>query len=196
MTSRPNLGIRVDILRSLKWDIVQDINDISIATGTPEQTIFKPFLSHHIANESLFDPPRNRIDTIFIRDFAALRDMQIHSPEEDRYKLPPSLKIENEDGKPITFRQFVTAFHAYAQRNLDELRRVKGLTYGELITHEDCSQERSTTYGRPVELPQNTLILVKSVLAFKMDDGETRLRVMLLAKGEFSYTTSYHLQSL
>jgi hypothetical protein len=178
--------IRQDLLWRLRWNVVDAAEDIQIATGPYDQSTNMPFVSHPLANESLFDPPLSCINQIDIRDFGDQVDRDIYYSEEERYKPPAALRIENEDGVPITLRQFVTELHSYAKCHLKELRKVKGVLYGEPVTHADGTQGRVITAGRPVRLPDDIAIYFHKVMPLYRNNG-IWLSVTVYADGEVSW---------
>lgn len=191
-TAKTECQIRHDILRRLQWDVVGPLDTIEIAIGPPDQIINESLLSSSLADESLYDSPCSRIDEILIRDFSDREDQDIYYPKEDRYKGPPALEIINTDDSPITLRKFVTEFHAYVGRNMEELRRVISATYGEWIVHADGSHEHRTIYGRPVTLPDNLRIFFAHVMAFVREEtGRNVILVRLVAEGGAGWSPSF-----
>jgi hypothetical protein len=159
--------LRQDLLFRLRWDLSGAVEDIEIATGSYSQTVNMAFLGHPLADESLFDPPLSCIEQVNIRDLADKENRDIYYPKEQRYQPPAALKINNEDGSPITLQQFVTELHSYVQRNLEEIKKVKGEMYGEPVTHADGTQGRVITAGRPVKLPDDIRILFRQYNAIR-----------------------------
>jgi hypothetical protein len=141
--------LRQDLLHRLRWDLTGTVEDVEIATGPYDQTVNVPFLGYPLADESLFDPPLSCIAQINIRDLADKEDRDIYYPPDERYKPPAALKIDNEDGSPITLRQFVAEVQAYVRCNITEIKRVKGEMYGEPVTHADGTRGRNITSGAP-----------------------------------------------
>jgi hypothetical protein len=182
--------LRQDLLYRLQWDLSSTVEDVEIAAGPHDQTVKMPFLSHSLADESLFDPPLSCIEQVNIRDLADKEDRDIYYPVEERYKPPAALKIENEDGSRITLRQFVTELHAYVHRNMAEIKRAKGEMYGEPVTHADGTQGRNITCGRPVKLPKDVGVFFDMVMPAERDDG-IWLRVSLWAEGERTYPKGF-----
>jgi hypothetical protein len=178
--------IRQDLLWRLCWNLVDAAEDIEIATGPHDRVIKMPLLSHPLANESLFDPPLSCIDQIYIRDFGDQADRDIYYPEEERYKPLAALRIEHGNGFPITLRQFVTELHSYARCHLIELIKVKGVLYGEPVTHADGTQGRVITAGRPVRLPDDISIYFHKVMPLCRNNG-IWLSVTVYADGEVSW---------
>jgi hypothetical protein len=176
-------SLREDLLYRMRWDLSGAMEDIEIVTGSYDQTVNMAFLGHPLADESIFDSPLSCIEQITIRDFADLEDMQIYYPKEERYQPPAALKINNENGSPITLRQFVTELHAYVDRNLEEIKRIKGVTYGEPVTHADGTQGRIITAGRPVKLPDDIRIFFNRGMPCDRD-GSVHIIVSLFAEGE------------
>lgn len=177
--------LRQDLLYRLRWDLSGTTEDIEIATGSYDQTVNMPLLGHPLADEPLFDPPLSCIEQVNVRDLTDKVDRDIYYPKEQRYQPPAALKIDNEDGSPITLRQFVTQFHAYVDRNMEEIKRVKGELYGEPVTHADGTQGRVITAGRPVKLPDDIGIFFDKVMPVGRD-GDVWLLVSLYAEGEGS----------
>jgi hypothetical protein len=184
--------IRDNLLKRLQWDVAGPLSGIEIATGPPNQLINESLLDSTLGHEPLYDRLCNRIDEIIIRDFSDREDRDIYYPKEERYKGPPALEINNEDGRPITLRQFVTEAHAYVARNMEELRRVLSTTYGELIIHEDGTREHRTICGRPVKLPDDLRIFFAFVMAFiREKDGKNVIIVRLIAEGGPLWSPSF-----
>jgi hypothetical protein len=186
MCSSLDQRVRQDLLWHLRWNLVDAVEDMEIATGPHDRIINMPFLSHPLANESLFDPPLSCIDQIAIRDFGDQADRDIYYPEEERYKPPAALKIENENGVPIQLRQSVTKLHSYARCHLKELRKVKGVMHVEPVTHADGTQGRVITAGRPVRLPDDIGIYFHKVVLLCRNNCIC-LSVTVYADGEVSW---------
>jgi hypothetical protein len=177
--------IRQDLLWRLRWNSVDAVEDIEIATGPHDRIINMPLLNHPLANESLFDPPLSCIDQIDIRDFGDQVDRDIYYPEGERYKPPATLRIESEDGALITLRQFVTELHSYARCHLKELRKVKGVLYGKPVTHADGTYGRVITDGCPIRLPDSFGKYFSHVMLFDKH-GSVRILVTFYADDEVS----------
>jgi hypothetical protein len=182
-------SIRQDLLYRLHWNFQDPLEEVTIAVGNPDQAVNVALFGHPLATESLANPPLNCIDEITIRDFGEKQDRELEledEPEEEEflYKPPPALKIWNENGNAITLGQFVTKVHEYVSRNMEEILRVKGELYGELVTHADGSQMRVITEGRPVRLPSDIGVYFTQVRG-GMRDGRVILNVTLFADGEW-----------
>jgi hypothetical protein len=130
-----------------------------------------PLSTHAHAEASLFEPPLSCIKQINIRDFTDKLDRDIEYPEEQRCKPPIALKIDNEDGSPITVRKSIVEFQAYVQHNMQDLRRIKGEMCGELVKHADGIQGRIITHGRPVELPEDIRFYFNRAMPYDRDDS-------------------------
>ena len=182
--------IRQDLLYRLRWNVLDAAEDIEIATGPYDQTVNMLFFGHPLADKPLFDPPLSCIDEVIIRDFSDKRGRDIYYQEEERYQPPAALRIDNQDGSPITLRHFVTEVHNYVGRNLEEIKRVKGEMYGEPVAHADGTQGKVITFGRPVRLPDSIGIFFDRVMSVNRD-GTVRLLLMLHAEGEFSWPKGF-----
>ncbi|RMZ69737.1 hypothetical protein GMOD_00010320 [Pyrenophora seminiperda CCB06] len=143
--------IRQDLLYRLRWNVFGALDDIEIATGPCDQAAVVPFFSHTLADESIAIPPFSRIDEVYIGECVDRVDH--HYPEEYRYKPPPPMTINNEDGSPITLRQFVTQTHAYLNLHMEDLEEAKSFTYGELS--KDKFNDWTRTYSDKPYLPTN-----------------------------------------
>jgi hypothetical protein len=183
-------SIRQDLLYRLHWNFQAPLEEVTIATGEPtDQATYVPLFGHPLANESLANPPLSCIYELTIRDFGEKQDRQLEpddEPEEEEflYKPPPALKVWNKNGNVITLGQFVTEVHEYVSRNMEEILRVKGELFGELLTHADGSQMRVITEGRPVLLPIDIGVYFVRVRG-GMRDGRVILDVTLFADGEW-----------
>jgi hypothetical protein len=108
--------------------------------------------------------------------------MDLRLPEEYRYKPPADLTISNEDGRPITLRQFVTEVHAYLNLPdvMGDIKKMKAAFLGHPVTREDGSQGRNTIYGHPVKLPEEVQFFFTSTMIFERD-GTVTFRLSLRA---------------
>ncbi|KAH7076052.1 hypothetical protein FB567DRAFT_452497 [Paraphoma chrysanthemicola] len=178
---------RRDLLWRLKWNLLAPVDDIEIATGPPDQITNLPLRDHTLSRESLADPPLSCIDEISIGDFSAKLDREMAIPKEWQFQPPASLKINNQDGAPITLGQFVAEVHEYVGRNVDGIKNVKAEMYGEPCTDADGNHGRMHTFGRPTTLPDCIGMYFKRVWAYDVD-GRVSVSVMLWAEGEFGMT--------
>jgi len=115
---QPPDRIRQDILCRLRWSNLWPVEEITIEYGLEKDGTEKrqPFLSHPLAMESLADPPVSRlqlssVDLYEAKHFHVLSESYLDEP----------LIIENTDGRPITFTNFVTEAHNYLGRHKDAL---------------------------------------------------------------------------
>lgn len=179
--------LRQDLFYRLRWDLARPVEEIEIelATDAQDQTVITAFLDHPLADEPLFDLLRLKCVEIFISDFADKLDRDFFAPEEWKYKPPASLKIDNasKGGSPITFRQFVTEFHAYVGRTMGELKKAKEEVYGEPYTDADGTQGTKVVVGRSVKLREDSKILFDQMRPANRN-GIVKLEVLLYAEGE------------
>lgn len=122
--------IREDLLYRLRWNVVATLYNIEIAAGPYDQTTNVPLFGHPLADEPIADPPFSRIDEVYIGECLDKVVFCYEIEEEYRYKPPPALTINNEDGNPITLGQFVTQTYAYLNVHIKELKKAKGEFYG------------------------------------------------------------------
>jgi hypothetical protein len=179
--------IRQDLLNRLRWNVLGGLNNIEIACDTNKLTTYLPFFDHPAADESLGDEaPLSHIGA-FSQDLATKEDMDLRLPEEYRYKPPADLTISNEDGRPITLRQFVTEVHAYLNLPdvMGDIKKMKAAFLGHPVTREDGSQGRNTIYGHPVKLPEEVQFFFTSTMIFERD-GTVTFRLSLFLEGELS----------
>jgi hypothetical protein len=128
-------------LYRLRWNVFATLDDVEIRTEPCDQTTNVPLFGHHLANESIANPPFSRVDEVCIGE--CLNRVGLHHEEEDRYKPPPALTINNEDGSPIALGQFVTEAHAYLNLHMEELKLAKGELYGRVSVAEDGTMVRT-----------------------------------------------------
>ncbi|KAH4230280.1 hypothetical protein HBI06_087200 [Parastagonospora nodorum] len=116
--SQPPDRIRQDILYRLRWSILWSVEEITIESGLNKDGTEKrqPFLSHPLAMESLADPPVIRLQLSSV-DLYEAKHFYILS---ESYSDEPVV-IENTDGRPITFTDFVTEAHKYLSQHKDAL---------------------------------------------------------------------------
>ncbi|CAO2655985.1 Nn.00g047880.m01.CDS01 [Neocucurbitaria sp. VM-36] len=150
--------IREDILFRLRWNVLATLDSIEIATRHHNEVVFVPFFGNPSAQESIAQPPLNRVE-VNIGEFLNKRSLD-YGEEEDRYKPPAALIIENVDGSPITVGHYVTQAHAYLNEHIEEIKKVKGELYGKVEKRDDGTTVRSITYGQPY-LPPDTKIFFK-----------------------------------
>lgn len=181
-SSYENMGwrIRQDLLYRLRWNILTALDNIEIVTGPHNEESVIPFFGNSSANESIAQPPLSRVE-VSIGDCWSKRDYD-YGDEEDRYKPPAALFIENADGSPISVGQFVTQVHAYLNENMEEIKKVKGEIYGKDTKWDNGTIVRSVTYGQPY-LPPDIGIFFSQVNAPAID-GLIRLSVDLFAEGQ------------
>lgn len=179
--------LRRDLLWRLRWNVLAPVDDIEIATGPPDQITDLPLRDHPLASESLADPPLSCIDEISIGDFTAKLDREMAVPKEWQFQPPATLKINNEDGAPITLGQFVREVHEYVGCNMDGIKNVKAEMYGEPCTDADGNHGRINTFGRPTILPDRIGMYFKRVWASNVG-GRVSVDVKLWTEGEFGTT--------
>ncbi|KAF1840368.1 uncharacterized protein K460DRAFT_296082 [Cucurbitaria berberidis CBS 394.84] len=174
--------IRHDLLYRLRWNIFAALDDIEIATGPHDQTTNLPFLGHPFADEFLTEPPLSRIQ-VCIRECEQKYDSEYFEDEQYRYQSPAALTINNEGNHPITLGQFVTQAHAYLNRNMKEIKKIKSENYGELVERSDGSQGRVVTNGHPVSLPNDIKFFFSWVWVMAIN-GNVTLGIYTYAEGE------------
>ncbi|KAI4626770.1 hypothetical protein J4E83_003923 [Alternaria metachromatica] len=164
--------IRLDLLCRLRWNLLTGWHDIEIVVGSKDEEKIVPLIDHPYANEEISEPGLSRIE-VNSRECLEKFDLSYDSsPEEDGYRPPPPLIIENEDGKHITLRQFVTEVHAYLNEHLAELKRAQ-----RVMAAEPWS-ETMLFYRRA--LPRRTddgNIIVNVEMMPRAPDEETRKRL-------------------
>jgi hypothetical protein len=180
-----NRRIRHDLLNRLRWNVLGDLDNISIARDSRKQTTYLPFFDHPAANESLADPPLSRIEA-FSHDILMKEDMELEYDEEDRYKPPANLSINNEDGRPITLRQFITEANAYLNQPeiMEDIKNVKALFLGYLVTRPDGSQGKDIIYGHPGKLPEDVEFFFWRAMVFERE-GTVTFDMWMFLDGEF-----------
>ncbi|KAH7065808.1 hypothetical protein BKA63DRAFT_524665 [Paraphoma chrysanthemicola] len=178
---------RQDLLWRLRWNVLAPVDNIEIATGPPDQTTDLPLRDHPLASESLADPPLSCIDEISIGDFTDKLDREMAMPKEWQFQPPATLKINNEDGAPITLGQFVREVHEYVERNMDGIKKVKAEVYGKPCTDADGKHGGMSTFGRPTTLPDHIGIYFRRVWAFD-EGGRVSVNVQLWAEGDLGIT--------
>jgi hypothetical protein len=116
--SQPPDRIRQDILYRLRWSVLWSVEKINIESGLNKDGTEKrqPFLSHPLAMESLADPPVIRLQLSSV-DLYEVKHFYMLS---ESYSDEPVI-IENTDGRPITFTDFVTEAHKYLSQHKDAL---------------------------------------------------------------------------
>jgi hypothetical protein len=187
LPKRTTLNIRDDLFFRLRWNILEPLEEVKIATGTYDQPIYVPLFGHPLADESFADPPISRIERLrhSESDYNDL-EILIYSQEE-WYKEPPTETIDNEDS-PITLGQFITQTHAYLNTQVELIKRSKGKRIGEDYINENGVHVRSFIYGKSC-LPPDTAIFFRRVCAQKIDQI-VQVCVKLYAEGEiYDYTT-------
>jgi hypothetical protein len=190
MSTDPHRSIRHDLLWRLRWNVSSAVEDTEIQAGPYDQAIDMPFLGHPLGEESLSQPPLSCIDAIHIGDFADKEDRDIYLPKEEGYQPPAPFRIENKDGSAITLGQFVTEVHAYVGENMEELKKIKGATYGKQVIRADGSQGRDIVFGRPATLPDTVPIFFNKVWATDRG-GQVWITVKLHVEGESFYPSGF-----
>lgn len=145
--------VRQDLLYRLRWNIFATLDQVVIATGSTEPVNYVSLFSHQLADESVTEPPLNRIDQVHINDCSEKASRQnrcLDNSDDETYGHvpPPPLDIFNEDGSSVTLWQFVTKVHAYLNEHVDEIKKVKSELYGKRSSREDGTQVNAVTYGQ------------------------------------------------
>ena len=111
------MSVRQDLLSCLRWSVFEDQQEIKIASGINEhgQQMYIPLLEHHIAKQSLVQPPKSRVE-ILSKDVLEAQHFSM-VPKDFEYK---GLVIEHEDGSPVTIGEFVIQAH----KHLNEFKDV------------------------------------------------------------------------
>ncbi|KAI4926510.1 hypothetical protein J4E85_006804 [Alternaria conjuncta] len=117
--------IRLDLLCRLRWNLMTSLHNIEIVVGSEDEEKILPLIDHPYADEEISEPGLSRIEVNSCECLEKFDLSYDSSPEEDGYRPPPPLIIENEDGKHITLRQFVTEVHAYLNEHLAELKKAQ-----------------------------------------------------------------------
>ncbi|KAF2714296.1 hypothetical protein K504DRAFT_367104 [Pleomassaria siparia CBS 279.74] len=172
--------MRRDIIYRLRWNILGTLENIEIAAGPHGEETFVPFVGSSYANESIAQPPLSRL-SVRVGEFLDKRSFD-YAEEEYRYRPPPELIISNHDDSPITMGQFITEVHAYLTRNMDEIKKVKGELYGQLVEQEDGTISNEVTYGRSY-LPSDVKIFFRQIGVVGSDEN-VKISVALYAEGE------------
>lgn len=115
----------MDLLYRLRWNLLADLSDIKIVSGPKNGEEIGPFFEHADADADFGLPSVSRIEVNSRECDEKFRLSYDSEPEEDGYRPPPPLIIQNEDGGSITFRQFVTEVHAYLNEHLDEVKKAQ-----------------------------------------------------------------------
>jgi hypothetical protein len=178
--------IREDLLYRLRWNVLATLDNIEIATGSYDQTTNVPLFGHPLADEPIAVPPFSRIDEVYIAECLDKVDFRHEIPEEYRYKPPPALTINNEDGNPITLGQFVTQTHAYLNVHIEELKKAKGELYGKVVTNEDGTWARVIS-DEPY-LPPNIALFFSKVSAVQIGQI-VQFSTHFFAEGENTHST-------
>lgn len=155
-------SIRMDLLYRLRWNLRANLHDVEIAVGASNEERLVLLFDHSSADESLAVPGLSSLEVASAECLdkrGNSYDDDEDSPNPDSYRPPPSLFIENEDGRAITLRQFVTEVHAYMNENIAEIKKaLRG-------------QYTSSVDG---------MIFFRRVWAVGSDDGNIRLSVSLV----------------
>jgi hypothetical protein len=127
-TILPSLGsmehrIRMDLLYRLRWNLRSETDDVEIVVGSSGEETLVPLFSHSSAASYLAVPNVRRLE-VTSGDCMERHELSYDStPEADGYRPPPSLIIENEDGKRITLGQSVTQVHAYSNEHMSDIEK-------------------------------------------------------------------------
>jgi hypothetical protein len=111
-------SIRMDLLYRLRWNLRADLQHVEITVGASNEEKLVSLFDHSSADESLAVPGLSSLEVAS----AECLDKYENSYDEGS-RPPPLLFIENEDGKSITLRQFVTEVHAYMNENIAEIKK-------------------------------------------------------------------------
>jgi hypothetical protein len=180
--------IRHDLLNRLRWNVLDSLDNITILCEPYEQNNYLPFFTHPSADESLASPPLNRVSA-FSHDISMREDLDMEADEEDQYKGPVNLSINNEDCSPITMRHFVTEVTTYLNRPeiMQDIRETKAAFLGHPVTRPDGSQGRDIIYGHPVTLDEDVEFWFSTGFIFEKE-GVVTVQLKLFLDGEFSQT--------
>jgi hypothetical protein len=176
--------IRHDLLNRLRWDVLAPISSITILCAPYEENIYLPFFSHPAADVSLASPPLSRISA-YSRDISMREDLDMEADEEDQYKGPANLSINNHDN-PITMRQFVTEVHEYLNREdvMSVIKETKAIFYG---TPRADGTGRDCVYEHLVTLPEDVEFWFWLGLMSELD-GVVTVALNLFLEGEMMRT--------
>ncbi|KAF1942658.1 hypothetical protein EJ02DRAFT_433896 [Clathrospora elynae] len=173
MSLGPDRRIPQDLLCRLCWKILGDL---------PMSKLHADLTRNRLT--SLASPSLNRISA-YSKDLELKEDLDSDYDEEDQYKSPANLDIHNEDGRPITLRQFMTEVHAYLNRLdiIEDIKSVKAMFLGHLVTREDETQGRDIIYGHLVKLDKDVAFFFARPLVFERE-GAVNFRLSLFLDGE------------
>jgi hypothetical protein len=118
-------NIRTDILYRLRWNLRAELHEVKIAVGPVNEEKLVSLFDHPAADMN-FTCTLPGVSRLEVASNECLQKYELShdgTPEPDGYQPPPSLSIENGDGKPITIRQFITEVHAYMDENMSEIKR-------------------------------------------------------------------------
>ncbi|KAI8937346.1 hypothetical protein NX059_006552 [Plenodomus lindquistii] len=115
-------NIRMDLLYRLRWDLRANLHDVKIMAGHENEEQLVSLFDHSCANESLASPGLSNMEISSAECDKKYEASQNGTPDPDGYFPPPSLFINNEDGKPITLGQFVTQVHEYVNEHIEEIK--------------------------------------------------------------------------
>jgi hypothetical protein len=117
--------IRMDLLYRLCWNLLADLHDVETVWGPKNEEKIIPFFEHSSADAEFGVPSVSRIE-VKSRECDEKFQLSYDSePEEDGYRPPPPLIVQNKDGGFVTLRQFVTKVHAYLNQHLDEVKKAQ-----------------------------------------------------------------------
>jgi hypothetical protein len=117
-------SIRMDLLYRLRWNLRADLQHVEITVGASNEEKLVSLFDHSSADESLAVPGLSSLEVASAECLDKYENSYDEgSPDPDGYRPPPLLFIENEDGKSITLRQFVTEVHAYMNENIAEIKK-------------------------------------------------------------------------
>ena len=117
--------IRADLLYRLRWNLLGDLHGVEIVWGPKNEEKTVPFFDHSSADADFGVPSLNRIEVKSRECEEKFKLSYDREPEEDSYRPPPPLVIQNEDGASVTLRQFVTKIHTYLNEHVDEVKRAQ-----------------------------------------------------------------------
>jgi hypothetical protein len=168
----------------LRWRLFSDFDEILVEEREESRvTGLLPFKNHPIATEPATLTGLTNLE-IDIEDLV-VKQSNDSAEEEWRYHAPTPLRVETEEGHPITVGDIVGRLHEYLNTHKNDI--VEAIND---IAGDDTVVEVVDGYGNAfLSFDKNQPLFFESLVSdYKMDNGQHRVSVSLFWEGDLGST--------
>ena len=181
--------IRQDLFNRLHWDVFGPLSDITVQDGN--KNTLATFTSHAIGLESIADPPVFRISVNI--DVCQQKFSMDETDEEDyRYQPPKPLVIENQNGSPISIKDFIDQVHLFLNANKDEIYKCEDENYYGADEDEGRDKDQPTECGiftRSGNIPPWSRFFFDRAQINELDTNEFEVYIELFVEGNMGLSS-------